>query len=76
MKRNMKYPVVIYPCEEGGYVAEVPALKGCLAQGETMLECLEELELVTKLWIASAKLHREKLPSVALVMSRLRQMTA
>ncbi|NOT59637.1 MAG: type II toxin-antitoxin system HicB family antitoxin [Acidobacteria bacterium] len=72
----MKYPVVIYPAEEGGYVAEVPALKGCLAQGDTMLECLEELEVVTKLWIDSAKRHNEKLPSVARVMTRLRQMTA
>jgi antitoxin HicB len=76
MKRKIKYPVVIYPCEEGGYVAEVPALKGCLAQGETMLECLEELERVTKLWIESAKRHNEKLPSVARVMAKLRQMTA
>lgn len=75
MKRNIKYPVVIYPCE-GGYVAEVPALKGCLAQGDTMLECLEELEQVTKLWIASAKRHNEKLPSVARVIAKLRQMTA
>ncbi len=29
----MNYPMVIYPCEEGGFVAEIPALKGCLAQG-------------------------------------------
>lgn len=76
MKRNINYPVVIYPCEEGGYVAEIPTLKGCLAQGETMLECLEELEVVTKLWVASARRHKEKLPSVARVMARLRQMTA
>ena len=76
MKRKIKYPVVIYPCAEGGYVAEVPALKGCLAQGETMLECLEELERVTKLWIESAKRHHEKLPSVARVIAKLRQMTA
>ena len=76
MKRTIKYPVVIYPCEEGGYVAEIPTLKGCLAQGETMLECLEELETVTQLWIASARRHNEKLPSAARVMARLRQMTA
>jgi predicted RNase H-like HicB family nuclease len=29
MKSALKYPIVIYPAEEGGYVAEVPALKGC-----------------------------------------------
>jgi predicted RNase H-like HicB family nuclease len=76
MKNGMKYPVVIYPSEEGGYVAEVPALKGCLAQGETMLECLEELELVTQLWIASARRHKEKIPSAARLLARLRQITA
>ena len=75
MSRTIKYPMVVYPAEEGGYIAEVPALKGCLAQGETMLKCLEELELVTKLWIDSAKRHNEKLPSAARVMVKLRQMT-
>ncbi len=60
VNKPIKYPVVIYPAEEGGYVAEAPALKGCLAQGETMLECLEELELVTKLWIESARFPTRK----------------
>jgi predicted RNase H-like HicB family nuclease len=31
----MNYPIIIYPCEEGGFVAEIPALSGCLAQGKT-----------------------------------------
>lgn len=43
--RKVKYPFVIYPALEGGYVTEIPALKGCLAQGET----LEELETVENL---------------------------
>ena len=34
----MNYPIVIYPNDEGGYVAEVPALKGYLAQGEPYLK--------------------------------------
>ncbi len=29
----MNYPIIIYPCEEGGFVAEITALSGCLAQG-------------------------------------------
>ena len=60
----MNYPVVIYPCDEGGYVAEVPALKGCLAQGETLPETLEELEIVTRLWIETAEKHGQPLPNV------------
>jgi len=60
----MNYPIVIYPCEEGGYVAEIPALKGCLAQGETLTETLEELETVTQLWIETAEKHGRSLPDV------------
>jgi antitoxin HicB len=60
----MNYPIVIYPCDEGGYVAEIPALKGCLAQGQTLPETLEELETVTRLWIETAEKHGQTLPDV------------
>ncbi len=76
MKSELKYPIVIYPAEEGGYVAEVPALKGCIAQGDTMLECLEELGRVQTLWLESAKRNKEKLPSAAQVVAKLRKMVA
>jgi predicted RNase H-like HicB family nuclease len=76
MKRELKYPMVIYPAKEGGYVAEVPALKGCLAQGETMVECLQELEVVQGLWLESAKRNKEKVPSAAQVAAKLRKMVA
>jgi predicted RNase H-like HicB family nuclease len=76
MKNELKYPMVIYPAEEGGYVAEVPALKGCLAQGETLVECLEELEEVQTLWLENAKRNKEKVPSAAQVAARLRKMVA
>lgn len=32
----MQYPIVMYPSEEGSYVAIIPVLKGCFAQGETL----------------------------------------
>jgi antitoxin HicB len=61
----MQYPIVIYPCAEGGYVAEIPALKGCLAQGETLDEVLAELKIVTDLWLETAEKYGQKLPDVA-----------
>lgn len=36
----MEYALVIHAAEEGGYWAEVPALPGCLTQGETVEEVL------------------------------------
>ena len=60
----MNYPIVIYPCEEGGFVAEIPSLKGCLAQGETMENTLEELMTVRELWLETAQKKGQKLPDV------------
>lgn len=76
MNAELTYPVVIYPAEEGGYVAEVPALKGCLAQGETPAECLKELRKVQALWLESAKRNNDKVPSPAQVMAKLRKLVA
>jgi antitoxin HicB len=61
----MQYPIVIYPYEEGSYVAEIPALKGCLAQGETLDEVLCELKIVADLWLETAEKYGQKLPDVA-----------
>jgi predicted RNase H-like HicB family nuclease len=76
MKGELKYPIVIYPAEEGGYGAEVPALNGCLAQGETMSECLKELRKVQSLWLESAKRNKEKVRSAEEIVAKLRKRVA
>jgi antitoxin HicB len=58
----MNYPIIVYPCEEGGFVAEIPALKGCLAQGETIEKTFEELQIVKTLWIETAQKQGRALP--------------
>lgn len=35
-----QYTVVFEPAEEGGYVVSVPALPGCVTQGETLEEAM------------------------------------
>lgn len=40
---GMKIKVVIHNAEEGGFWAEVPAIPGCMTQGETYEELLEKL---------------------------------
>lgn len=39
----MKIKVVIHQAEEGGYWAEVPAISGCVTQGETFDELLTNI---------------------------------
>jgi antitoxin HicB len=72
----MNYPVVIYPCEEGGFVAEIPALKGCLAQGETIEETFQELRTVFQLWVETAQAHHQPLPDVTRAIDQVRLLSA
>ena len=39
----MKLKVIIHEAEEGGLWAEVPAIPGCMTQGETMKELILNL---------------------------------
>lgn len=76
MTEDFQYPIIIYPAEEGGYVAEIPALKGCLAQGETLLECLEELKTVETLWLESAKRNNRRIPTPEEVLDKMGKLVA
>lgn len=72
----MNYPIVIYPCEEGGFVAEIPALSGCLAQGETLEETLQELMIIKDLWLQTAQKYNQKLPSLETEMAKFKALSA
>ena len=39
----MKLKVVVHEAEEGGFWAEVPAIPGCVTQGETFDELLSNI---------------------------------
>ena len=39
----MKLKVIIHEAEEGSYWAEVPAIPGCVTQGQTLEELIENL---------------------------------
>ncbi|MCG9891611.1 MAG: type II toxin-antitoxin system HicB family antitoxin [Thermosynechococcaceae cyanobacterium MS004] len=52
----MKYEVIIYWSEEDkSFVAEVPELAGCVADGETYVEALQNVQIVMQEWIETAQ---------------------
>ena len=52
----MKYEIIIYWSEEDQvYIAEVPELPGCMADGNSYREALRAAERVAKEWIAVAR---------------------
>lgn len=51
-----KYEIIIYWSEEDeAFIAEVPELPGCMADGETYQEALSNAEIIIKEWIETAK---------------------
>lgn len=51
-----KYEIIIYWSEDDkAFIAEVPELPGCAADGATYKEALANVEVVIKDWIATAK---------------------
>ena len=48
----MTLKAIIHPAEEGGFWAEVPALPGCLTQGETLDELQVNLREAIELWLS------------------------
>lgn len=58
----VKFHVHLQPAEEGGYIAIVPALPGCVTQGETKEEALVMARDAILGYLASLKKHGEPLP--------------
>ncbi len=48
----MKLKAIIHTAEEGGYWAEVPALPGCVTQGETLVEVKANLRQAITGWLS------------------------
>jgi antitoxin HicB len=48
---SLDYPVTVYPDREGGFVAEIKELPGCLTQGETIEEVMKNINEARELWI-------------------------
>ena len=51
----MKLRVIIHEAEEGGFWAEVPALQGCVTDGETMDELKANLYEAVLGWLEASE---------------------
>jgi predicted RNase H-like HicB family nuclease len=52
----IRYEVIIYwSDEDGAFIAEVPELPGCMADGATYQEALATLETIIQEWIETAQ---------------------
>lgn len=57
-----KYTVIFEPAEEGGYVVTVPALPGCVTEGDTFEEAAEMAKDAIGGYLAVLKEIGEEIP--------------
>ncbi|MBY0514347.1 MAG: type II toxin-antitoxin system HicB family antitoxin [Gemmataceae bacterium] len=56
MATEPRYEVILYWSKaDGAYIAEVPELPGCAADGPTRQEALAAVEVIIAEWIETAK---------------------
>lgn len=47
----MTFKVVLEPSEDGGYTVYVPALPGCISEGDTIEEALQNIREAIELYL-------------------------
>lgn len=59
----MKYEIILYWSEEDtAYIAEIPELPGCMADGPTPHQALHNVEQIAAEWIETARELGREIP--------------
>lgn len=58
----MKFRIIVEQDEDGIFVAECPSLPGCVSQGKTRTEAVNNIKDAMKGYIESLKKHNEPIP--------------
>ncbi len=62
-RSKWKYEIIIYWSEKDhAYIAEVPELPGCAADGPTYRQALASVEVIIQEWIETAKEQGRPIP--------------
>jgi predicted RNase H-like HicB family nuclease len=58
----MKYRVLLEQDEDGIFIAEVRSLPGCISEGRTRLEAIENIREAITLYLESLEAHGDAIP--------------
>jgi predicted RNase H-like HicB family nuclease len=57
--------IITWSDEDQAYIIEVPELPGCLADGETRREAVDNAKIVVQEWLETANLLNRPIPLIA-----------
>ena len=63
----MKLNIVLEPSDEGGFTVYVPGLPGCISEGDTENEALQNIRDAIELYLEDAEEERRPTNSAAIV---------
>ncbi len=61
----MRFTVVLEQEPDGGYVASVPAVPGCVSQGDTRAEALGNIREAIELYVEDCRADGDPIPTEA-----------
>ena len=62
-EEQLRYEVILYwSTEDAAFIAEVPELPGCAADGATYQDALAHLEVIIREWIETARAEGRSIP--------------
>lgn len=71
-KASIPYQIVVaWSAADEAYEARIPALKHCLAFGDTPEKAVKEVKTAAALWLEAAKKHGKPIPSADVALERL-----
>ena len=58
----MKYRIIIEEDEDGAFVAECPSLPGCISQGKTRKEAVDNIQDAIRGYLENLRKHNDPIP--------------
>ena len=59
---NLSYPVTFYPDPTGGYTVMIKDLPGCISEGETLEEAMQNIQEARETWLETAFESQDEIP--------------
>ncbi|HTL88192.1 MAG TPA: type II toxin-antitoxin system HicB family antitoxin [Leptolyngbya sp.] len=59
---QLNYPITFYPEPDGGYTVMIRELPGCISQGDTLEEAMQNIQEAKEAWLETAIAYQDEIP--------------
>lgn len=59
---QLNYPITLYPEADGGYTVMIKELPGCISQGDTLEEAMQNIQEAKEAWLETAIAYQDEIP--------------